>query len=258
MARIIENFTKIISLWNIPIYTGDTDNLKNILREIIGGNYNPTQIVTLNTDILRIAEIDDELKEICTNCPIVVPDGIGIALLSKIKYNLFLNRITGNDILNIILDISVVQRLRIAFLGSSESTLANINSRIKSRGLNVDITNLISPPENFEKDRTLNDDIVMQLRKAKPEIIFVALGCPRQEKWINKYKDEIGIKVGIGIGAALDYYAGSRRRSPLFLQKVGLEWFWRLISEPERMIKRYIIQDFPFLVKKVIELRKQR
>jgi N-acetylglucosaminyldiphosphoundecaprenol N-acetyl-beta-D-mannosaminyltransferase len=255
MARLIEDLTKNITLCDIPIYKGDMDDLKNTVRKIIGGNYSPIQIVTLNTDILRISDIDDELKAICMNSPLVLPDGIGIALLSKIKYNILLNRVTGNDILNIILNLSLLQGLRIAFLGASEWTLANINSKIKSRGLNVEITNLISPPENFETNDALNNEIVEQLRIAKPEILFVALGCPRQEKWINKHKDEIGIKIGVGVGAALDYYAGSRRRSPLILQKVGLEWLWRLISEPRRMIKRYLIQDIPFLIKKIIELR---
>ena len=235
---------------DIRIYSENVGNLKIKIKNILDNKFFPLQIVTLNIDFLRIANIDNEFKEICKNSHIVIPDGIGIILLLKLKYKLDILRITGNDILKIIFDLSDHKKLKIAFLGSSDSTLLKIKNKIQNAGLNVEITNLISPPLNFEENENLNREVVEQLSKSKPDILFVALGCPRQEKWINKYKNDIGFKIGIGIGAALDFFAGNKKRSPLFFQRFWMEWLWRLLTEPRRLFTRYIVLDLPFFLKK--------
>lgn len=251
----MSDLNKKYLLDDIPIYSENAENLKNKIKNILDNKIYPLQIVTLNIDFLRIANIDKEFKEICKNSYIVVPDGIGIILLLKLKYKIDISRITGNDILNIILNLSTSKKLKIALLGSSNSTLLNIKNKIKINNLNVEVTNLISPPLNFEENEKLNREVIEQLSKSKPDILFVALGCPRQEKWIDKHKNDIGFNIGIGIGAALDFFAGSKKRSPHLLQKFGMEWLWRLISEPKRLFRRYIINDIPFFIKKVIEIK---
>ena len=251
----MSDLNKKYLLDDIPIYSDNEENLKVKIKNILDNKIKPLQIVTLNIDFLRIANIDKEFKEICKNSHIVIPDGIGIVLLLKLKFKLDILRITGNDILKIILNLSGVNKLKIAFLGSSKSTLLKIKNAIQENKLNVEVTNLISPPLNFEEDENLNKEVIEQLSKSKPDILFVALGCPRQEKWIDKYKDDIGFKLGIGIGAALDFFAGSKKRSPVVFQRFGLEWVWRLISEPKRLFRRYVLNDIPFFIKKVIEIK---
>jgi len=251
----MSDLNKKYLLDDILIYSENVENLKIKIKNILDNKIYPLQIVTLNIDFLRIANIDKVFKEICKDAHIVVPDGIGIILLLKLKYKLDISRITGNDILKIILDLSSVNKLKIAFLGSSKSTLLKIKNAIQENKLNVEVTNLISPPLNFEEDENLNKRVIEQLSKSKPDILFVALGCPRQEKWIDKYKDDIGFKLGIGIGAALDFFAGSKKRSPLVFQRFGMEWVWRLISEPKRLFRRYVLNDIPFFIKKVIEIK---
>ncbi len=243
---------------DIPIYSDNEDNLKLKIKNILDNKIKPLQIITLNIDFLRTANIDKEFKEICKRAHIVLPDGIGITLLMRLKYKFKIKRITGNDILKIILNLSSANKLKIAFLGSSKTTLLKIKNKIQENKLKVEITNLISPPLYFEEDENLNKEVIEQLSKSRPEILFVALGCPRQEKWIDKYKDDIEFKLGIGIGAALDFFAGSKKRSPLVFQRFGMEWVWRLISEPKRLFRRYVLNDIPYFIKKVIEIKINR
>ncbi len=254
----MSDLNKKYFLDDISIYFNNLENLKAKIKNILDNKNDPLQIVTLNIDFLRIANIDNEFKEICKNSHLVIPDGIGIILLLKLKYKLNVLRITGNDLLKIILNLSTNRKLKIAFLGSSKSTLLKIKNKIQLNNLNIEVTNLISPPLNFEIDEKINNSVIAELKKFKPEILFVALGCPRQEKWIDKYKYDIGFRIGIGIGAALDFYAGTKKRSPYVLQKFGMEWLWRLASEPKRLFRRYIINDIPFFIKYAMKIYKDR
>lgn len=251
----MSDFQSTISLDGIPIFIKGLKSLKSEVEEIFTQKQSPIQIITLNTDFLRIASKDSKFKEICQNAAIVVPDGIGITALLNLKYKIKVERITGNDILDLFLRLPHEQKTKIAFLGSSSSTLSILKNKIQAFKYNVEITSLLSPPYGFENENHLNSEIVQELKKNIPEILFVALGCPRQEKWISQYKEQVGFKVGIGIGAALDFFAGSKRRSPLIFRKIGMEWLWRLVTEPKRLFKRYILFDLPFFLKKVLELK---
>lgn len=240
---------------DIPIYTNGLGGLTNKIKKLLDKRDGSIQIITLNTDFLRIAEKDTEFKNICKNASIVVPDGIGISLLLRIKYKTIIERITGNDMLDLLLRISDEQKLRIAFLGSGELTLSKLGGKIQRDYPDLEITNLLSPPQNFENNSIISSQLVQQLKENNPDILFVALGCPRQEKWIYNNKDEVGFKIGIGVGAALDFYTGTKKRSPVFLQTLGLEWTWRLITEPKRLFKRYIFQDLPYFIRKSIKIK---
>ncbi|MCK5161495.1 MAG: WecB/TagA/CpsF family glycosyltransferase, partial [Candidatus Aureabacteria bacterium] len=87
---------------------------------------------------------------------------------------------------------------------------------------------------------------IRMIKEAKPDILFVGLGAPKQEKWIYKYKDEYQVPVSIGVGASFEFVSGLVKRAPVLMQKTGFEWFWRLMQEPKRLWKRYLIDDMKF------------
>ena len=99
-----------------------------------------------------------------------------------------------------------------------------------------------------------NNMVLQQLINSKPDVLFLALGNPRQELWLNKYKEQIGSKLNVGVGAVFDFYTGYKRRSPKLFQKLDLEWAWRLLQEPRRLSKRYLIQGIPFYIKKSVQI----
>jgi N-acetylglucosaminyldiphosphoundecaprenol N-acetyl-beta-D-mannosaminyltransferase len=97
--------------------------------------------------------------------------------------------------------------------------------------------------------------LINELTNKNPDIVFVALGSPRQELWISKIKDRVGAKLYMGVGAVFDFYTGIKKRAPVLLQKIGLEWFWRMINEPGRLAKRYLYNDLPFFVQQVKRIK---
>ncbi len=159
-------------------------------------------------------------------------------------------RITGNDIFLILLNLANNNLLNVALIGSSEDVLDKVKEKINSEYSNLmDRLLIISPPFHFENNIDINNEVVRNIEEFKPDIVFAALGCPRQEIWLWNHMHLFGSKLNIGVGAAFDYYSGIKKRSPRFLQKTGMEWLWRLYSEPGRLFKRYILLDLPYMIK---------
>lgn len=183
----------------------------------------------------------------------VVPDGIGITLLMRIKHGRKMERITGSNLFELCLDLADIQALRVALIGSAESTLEKLYNLIKNKWPNV-VIKYLSPQMNFEKSPTTNESIVEDIRKFRPDILMAALGCPRQEKWIYSNKNLIGAKINIGVGGVFDLFSGTKKRAPEFIQKLGLEWMWRLMHEPKRLSRRYLLHDLPFFIKTFVRV----
>ncbi|MBX2975914.1 MAG: WecB/TagA/CpsF family glycosyltransferase [Ignavibacteriaceae bacterium] len=232
---------------DIAIYDGTINSIRNNLMDLISGNF-INQIITLNLDFLRISTLDEEFKKICMDAALVVPDGVGVTSLLGRKYRKHFQRITGNDLLIELLNLSNTRQLRYAFVGASKEVQRKMSEKIKRDYPLIENTLFISPENNFEQDNQKNNLIIEKLTLFNPDILIVALGCPRQEKWIFNNKDKIKAKINIGVGAAFDFYSGIIKRAPLLIQKVKFEWLWRMLIEPKRLLKRYIIDDMPFYI----------
>ncbi len=208
-------------------------------------------IVTFNLDNLRISTINENFKNVCSQADIVVPDGIGVTSLLRIKHGVKSRRITGNDLFQFILSLSQFENLKYAFIGSTVNVLKIMESSITLNYPCIKEKLFYSPPIKFEESEKENKTLIDALLCFKPDILFLALGCPRQEIWLYENMNKIGAKINIGVGATFDFYSGIKKRAPVFLQKIGLEWLWRLMSEPTRLFQRYLIDDLPFFLNKV-------
>jgi N-acetylglucosaminyldiphosphoundecaprenol N-acetyl-beta-D-mannosaminyltransferase len=244
---------KEYSLCNINITSITLNDLTKLLQKVVVTTTTPRLITTFNLDFLKIASKDKSFKRICKNSFINLPDGIGITSLIKIKYKKNIRRITGNDIFPILLQIAKTNNLKIAIVGSTGNTSKKVEQRIlKEFSFLKSNLLIISPPLYFDFDEYENNKVITTIVSFKPDIVFAALGCPRQEKWLYKHMGLFNSKLNIGIGATLDFFAGTKKRSPVFLQKIGLEWTWRLINEPKRLFRRYLLKDLPFYINKII------
>lgn len=208
----------------------------------------PSLLITFNLDFLRISYENEKFKEVCKNAKLVLADGIGVTLLLKLKYEKSITRITGNDIFNLLLEIANDKKLKLALVGSSQKSLDLLRTKLL-KTFSDSIIMTISPPLLFETQETDNSVVIDKLKRFKPDILIAALGCPRQELWLAENMKTINATINVGVGAALDFYSGIKKRAPVFLQKIGLEWFWRLINEPRRLFRRYIVKDIPFYLK---------
>lgn len=241
------NNCKLYKIGGIPVTSLPENGEAEFLENILNKHSLPVQIITLNLDFLRIAYEDREFHELCCKADYVVPDGIGVIHLIKRKYGIRINRVTGNDLLSAALSLSFYKNLRFAFAGSDINVLERLKNRIQQEYPMAEIAALISPDFFFEKDSEKNSSVINKLTQSAPDILFLALGCARQEKWLSAYKNIIGARINIGVGGAFDYFAGARKRAPIILQKMGLEWFWRFMMEPLRLFRRYFLKDIPFL-----------
>ncbi len=237
---------------NINIYSNSINEFELDLLNILKENKS-RQIITLNLDFLRNTKFNDEFRNICESSKLVLPDGAGITFLIRAKYNTTINRITGNDVFPLLLKIANDNNYRVALIGSTPSVLDKVEIKIKKIYRNLSHNLLcISPKYHFEKDETINLKIVNEIKSFKPDIVFTALGSPRQEIWLYKNMNLFQSKINVGVGAVFDFYSGEKKRSPIFFQNFGLEWLWRLTTEPIRLFKRYILLDLPFLIKSIL------
>lgn len=211
-------------------------------------------LITFNLDNLRISCQHELFKKTCIAADLVVPDGAGVIKILNIKYGIQAERITGNDILEALIKHKERNNLRYAFVGASEKVLNKIKIRLSIDHPKILNTFFYSPPLFFENIHEENQKLIQALITFKPDILLVALGCPRQELWLFKYMNEIGAKINIGLGAAFDFYSREKQRAPLFFQKIGIEWLWRLGTEPYRLGKRYVLLNIPFYLKNYLRL----
>ncbi len=179
----------------------------------------------------------------------LIPDGAGIVLASKFFKGSIKSRITGNDIFDgLNKKFEETEGVDVFFLGSSESTLQQIEKRIKQDFSNIRVVGTYSPPFMDKFNEVELDLMRKAINKAKPQILWVGMSAPKQEKWIMDNIDYLDIKFAAAIGAVFDFYAGNIKRSNLIFQKSGLEWLPRLIQEPRRLWKRTFISAPKFLL----------
>lgn len=240
---------------NIPISSPfSIADVKDIFIDVLERKESKI-FTTFNLDFLRIADNNKAFNKIAKNSELNFPDGAGITSLIKLKYKHNIKRITGNDLFPILLEIVKSLDKKIAIVGSSEETQKVVFKRMMSEfGLEKENILMISPEYMFENSDELSSKVIKTLIDFKPDVLLAALGCPRQEIWLFENMNKIQSKINIGIGATLDFFSGTKQRAPKLFQIIGLEWFWRLLTEPKRLFRRYIIYDLPFYLKMLIRI----
>ena len=177
---------------------------------------------------------------------LVIPDGKPLSIVQKLLGHANAEQVRGQDIMSALCSVSGEKSLNIGFYGgSSEAVLNLVKSNLLVQYPDVKISYAFSPPF-----RTLSEqedgDVVGKINQAKVDVLFVGIGCPKQEIWMAGHKDKLNC-VMLGVGAAFDFIAGNKKHAPRWVQNMGLEWLFRLCSEPRRLWKRYLKQNPRFI-----------
>jgi N-acetylglucosaminyldiphosphoundecaprenol N-acetyl-beta-D-mannosaminyltransferase len=209
-----------------------------------------------NVHSVVTANVDAEFRHVINTADMATPDGMPVAWsLSRMGFPKQ-PRINGPDLMWRMCDHAARSGTRLFFFGSSEQTLALLENKIRAAFPTVQIAGMVSPP--YRKLRAEEEEeIVEQINQSKAELVFVGLGCPKQEKWMAAQRGKIHA-VMLGVGAAFDYHAGTLRRAPHWMQRSGLEWLYRLGQEPRRLSRRYLVTNTRFVVGISRQLLRQR
>ncbi len=215
------------------------------------GNY----VCVANVHMLIEAWKNKDFSEIVNSSFITTPDGMPLVWLFRILYGIKQERVAGMDLFPSLLKESEKKGVRVFFYGSEESVLREIVNKASSEYPLLKISGYYSPPFR-ELTEDEKKDITELINAVLPDIVFISLGCPKQEKWMYEMRNSIN-SLMIGVGAAFLSYSGRIKRAPLWMQKMGLEWFYRLIQEPKRLFRRYLITNTIFVLIALKELFKK-
>jgi N-acetylglucosaminyldiphosphoundecaprenol N-acetyl-beta-D-mannosaminyltransferase len=187
-----------------------------------------------------------EFKSVVNNADLVIPDGRPLSWAQKLLGCSEAEQVRGQDIMSAICQQSGVNNLNIGLYGgSSDVLLQKVNAELKSSYPDINITFSYSPPFHPLTDEE-DLGIIQQINDSNVNVLFVGIGCPKQERWMAAHKESLNC-VMLGVGAAYDFIAGSKNHAPRWMQQVGLEWLFRLCSEPQRLWKRYLQQNPRFV-----------
>jgi len=174
-----------------------------------------------------------------------IPDGGPIASLGRKRGYEKMERVAGPDLMGEIYKISADNGYRHYFYGSKKETLEKLKGKLERDYPGIQIVGMYSPPFGPLSDEE-DKMIIKEINDANPDFVWIGLGAPKQERWMAMHQWKIrGLMIGVGAG--FDYYAGNIKRSPNWMQKSNMEWFYRLIQDPKRLFKRYIRTNFKFL-----------
>lgn len=218
------------SYFGYTLFNGDLNNLPQLPKITIN---------TINQYSFCIAEEDMEFKRALKNSDVLLPDGVGIVAALKLTTGKAIKKISGADMHHHLLTKLNREKGKCFYLGSSESTLIKIKEHlaVEFPQINCDF---YSPPFKKTFSEKENDEIITKINAFNPDVLFVGMTAPKQEKWSNEQKDNIHANIICSIGAVFDFYAGTVKRPSDFWVKARLEWFVRLCKEPKRMWKRYL------------------
>jgi N-acetylglucosaminyldiphosphoundecaprenol N-acetyl-beta-D-mannosaminyltransferase len=236
-----------VFLQDYSVYSG---NLSELVFE------NKILINTINQYSYCIAEQDPEFKVALQQSDILLPDGMAIVSAVRLLIGTKIKKIAGADIHNHLLEELNRKAGSCFYLGSSENTLQKIVSRLAVDFPNVTVRTF-SPPFKPEFSDVENKEMVEAVNAFKPDVLFVGMTAPKQEKWSYQHKAKLDVKIICSIGAVFDFYAGTVVRPSPFWINLRLEWLIRLLKEPKRMWKRYLYYGPVFIVYSIREKFKQ-
>lgn len=224
------------------------------IRDAVVGNRR-LQVVTGNIDFVMKAKRDPSFAEEIWRSDLVTADGVPILWAASWLGTPLRGRVNGTDLVWKCAEISAETGCAVALVGAGPGVTKRASQKMQERYPEAGIYAIPTP---FQLGPQENAEIVEQIKAVNAKIILAALGAPKQERWLQAHLDKCGANVGIGCGSALDIICGDMPRAPHWMRENGLEWFYRMLLEPRRLGKRYLIEDSPFIIHFIAAFARRR
>ncbi|ACO33415.1 MULTISPECIES: WecB/TagA/CpsF family glycosyltransferase [Acidobacterium] len=227
-----------VSILGVPFHNvSQHEALEWVETAIASGDSH--QVATANVDFLSHAQKDPCVKRILRECSLVLADGMPIVWASRLMGKPLQQRVTGVDLVPLLAQASAERGYGIYLLGADAGVMARAVAELRRQYPNINLVGCDSPKAASLEEMD-HDGMLRRIENARPDILLVAFGNPKQERWIYMHRDRLKVPVSIGIGGTLDLLAGRLRRAPLWMQRSGLEWLYRASQEPLRLFPRYL------------------
>jgi len=219
----------------------DITSSKKVIKQIfhwIGAETKGKYICVSNVHMCMEAFDDSAFCNVVNNADLVVPDGKPLVWAQKFSGHKNAAQVRGPELFIKLCEDAQNRAIPIGLYGGSKKSLVRLMEKLEIRFPSLDITFADSPPF---RELTVEEEnrYIKEINSSAVKILFVGIGCPKQEKWMAKHKKNLNC-VMIGVGAAFDFFSGEKKHAPVWMQKIGMEWFFRLISDPKRLWKRYL------------------
>lgn len=229
---------KPVRVWGVPLLPVTfAQALDQFDRLIQSGK--PHYVITANVHYAMLTEQDASLVPLNQGAAFLLADGMPLVWASRWKRGRLPERVAGSDLIPALCARAAERGYRVFFLGGSPGVGEEAATRLKSRHPSLQVVGIESPPF-----RPLSQEeqagLISRIRSARPDLLFVAFGQPKGERWIAEHLTELGVPVCMQVGASLDFVAGRVPRAPRFIQRIGMEWAYRLYREPGRLLLRYM------------------
>jgi len=246
---VVEDAEASVELLGTPIDRLSYEEAMSTIEAYVRAS-EPRQIATVNLDFLRIARKDEAFAETLRDADMALADGMPLVWASRLAGASLPDRIAGVDLVEAICDRGSSLGWSLFLLGAEPGIGLAASVAMLRRHPGLRISGVYSPPvghwDDLEEKRIRD-----RITEARPDVLLVALGAPRQDTWIALNKARLGVPVSIGVGCTFDVICGAKLRAPRWMQRMGLEWSFRLITEPGRLWRRYL-GDMPILARLMV------
>lgn len=226
-----------ITILGVPIDNVTLEDVGTITEKLIEeSNKTCKMVFAPNVEFIMMAQKDRDFFNLLQESSLSTPDSIGVIIGAKLQKKAFKERIPGQSYFRKVVELSNEKGYSIYLLGGEPGIPEKTKENLEKLFPNVNIVGL----HNGYFDKNVEKEIINEINSLQPNVLFVALGAPKQEKWIKEYRHELKVDIAAGQGGTYDYEAGKIKRAPVWIQKIGMEWFWRLVKEPTR-IKRQLV-----------------
>jgi N-acetylglucosaminyldiphosphoundecaprenol N-acetyl-beta-D-mannosaminyltransferase len=223
------------------------------VRDGEGGWICPT-----NLDVLRQVVVSPELRTLVEDADLVVADGMPLLWASRVQGSALPERVAGSSLIHTLSAAAARNGASVFMLGGDPGVAARAAERLRADTPELTVSGTHCPPVGFEREPALMAGIESALRSAQPDIVYVALGFPKQERLIRRLRAEHPSVWFVSVGASFAFVAGEVARAPRWMQRTGLEWVHRLAQEPRRLARRYLVDGIPFLVRVLASSARRR
>jgi len=229
----------------------DNVSFEEAVDRIVGfiENREPVFIVTPNVDHTNHHRRHEKYRRLLKDAALVVADGVPLLWAARLFGHRLKGRVNGTDLFVRVAEVCAERGYGMFLLGAMPRASRYCAVRLIDSNPRLRIVGRYCPPYGFEHDPEETRKILRMVREARPDILFVGLPGPKAEFWIYDHYREAGVPVSINVGASFDFVSGGVRRAPLIMQKLGLEWLYRLITQPKKLWKRYLLGNSVFLLR---------